>query len=130
MSICSARGMSGKALARALAALPLQVHVIDTRPDELHDLPRRCRRARGADAGGGGARRRRRAARFVILTHDHALDFLIAAEALKRADAPYVGMVGSRDQAGEVRELVSRRGRDASATAATCPADRRVRARG
>ena len=33
---------------------------------------------------------------YVILTHDHALDFLIAAEALKRDDAPYVGMVGSR----------------------------------
>ena len=35
---------------------------------------------------------------FVILTHDHALDFLIAAEALRRADAPYVGMVGSRSK--------------------------------
>ena len=34
--------------------------------------------------------------RFVILTHDHALDFMIAAEALKRTDAPYVGMVGCR----------------------------------
>ena len=33
---------------------------------------------------------------FVILTHDHALDFLIAAEALKRPDAAYVGMIGSK----------------------------------
>ena len=33
---------------------------------------------------------------YVILTHDHALDFMIAAEALKRTDAPYVGMVGSK----------------------------------
>ena len=33
---------------------------------------------------------------YVILTHDHALDFMIAAEALKRGDAPYIGMVGSR----------------------------------
>jgi xanthine dehydrogenase accessory factor len=32
---------------------------------------------------------------FVILTHDHALDFLIAREALARGDAAYVGMVGS-----------------------------------
>ncbi|TIO39832.1 MAG: xanthine dehydrogenase accessory protein XdhC, partial [Mesorhizobium sp.] len=31
-----------------------------------------------------------------ILTHDHALDFLIVAEALKRDDAAYVGMIGSK----------------------------------
>jgi xanthine dehydrogenase accessory factor len=35
---------------------------------------------------------------FVILTHDHALDFLIAAEALQRPDAPYVGMIGSQSK--------------------------------
>jgi xanthine dehydrogenase accessory factor len=33
---------------------------------------------------------------YVIVTHDHALDFLIAQEALARADSPYVGMIGSR----------------------------------
>jgi xanthine dehydrogenase accessory factor len=33
---------------------------------------------------------------FAILTHDHALDFLIVAEALKRNDAAYVGMIGSK----------------------------------
>ncbi|MEL6794670.1 MAG: XdhC family protein, partial [Pseudomonadota bacterium] len=36
-----------------------------------------------------------RGAAFVVLTYDHALDFLIAAEALKRSDAAYVGMIGS-----------------------------------
>ena len=35
-------------------------------------------------------------AAFVVLTHDHALDFLIAREALARGDAAYVGMIGSR----------------------------------
>jgi xanthine dehydrogenase accessory factor len=33
---------------------------------------------------------------FAILTHDHALDFLIVAEALKRDDTAYVGMIGSK----------------------------------
>ena len=32
----------------------------------------------------------------MVLTHDHALDFLIAREALARGDAAYVGMIGSR----------------------------------
>jgi xanthine dehydrogenase accessory factor len=31
----------------------------------------------------------------VILTHDHALDFLIAREALSRTDLAYTGMIGS-----------------------------------
>ena len=35
-------------------------------------------------------------AAFIVLTHDHALDFLIAREALARGDAAYVGMIGSR----------------------------------
>ncbi|MBN9346735.1 MAG: xanthine dehydrogenase accessory protein XdhC [Devosia sp.] len=88
-------GHVGKALARALAALPLQVHVIDTRPDELHDLPAGVE-ARAVPMPEAVVRTAPAGAAFVILTHDHALDFLIAAEALKRADAPYVGMVGSR----------------------------------
>ncbi|RYE09089.1 MAG: xanthine dehydrogenase accessory protein XdhC [Hyphomicrobiales bacterium] len=87
-------GHVGTALARALAALPLNVHVVDTRPDELADLPEGVDAkavpmpeavVRGAPAGSA----------YVILTHDHALDFMIAMEALKRADSPYVGMVGS-----------------------------------
>jgi xanthine dehydrogenase accessory factor len=32
---------------------------------------------------------------FVVLTHDHSLDFLITSEALARGDARYVGMIGS-----------------------------------
>lgn len=87
-------GHVGKALARALAALPLQVHVIDTRPDELRDLPVGIE-ARAVPMPEAVVRSAPAGSSFVILTHDHALDFLIAAEALKRADAPYVGMVGS-----------------------------------
>ena len=43
------------------------------------------------------------ASSYVILTHDHALDFLIGAEALKRSDAPYVGMVGSKTKRAKFR---------------------------
>ena len=38
-----------------------------------------------------------------MLTHDHALDFLIVAEALKRADAAYVGMIGSKTKKATFR---------------------------
>lgn len=88
-------GHVGKALARALAALPLQVHVIDTRPDELVGLPAGVD-ARAVPMPEAVVRAAPAGSAFVILTHDHALDFMIAAEALKRADSPYVGMVGSK----------------------------------
>jgi xanthine dehydrogenase accessory factor len=88
-------GHLGKALAKALVALPLSVHVIDTRPDELHDLPNTVE-ARAVPMPESVVRAAPAGSVFVILTHDHALDFLIAAEALKRADATYVGMVGSK----------------------------------
>ena len=88
-------GHVGKALARALAALPLQVHVIDTRPDELTDLPTGVE-ARALPMPEAAVRSAPDGSAYVILTHDHALDFLIAAEALKRSDSPYVGMVGSK----------------------------------
>ncbi|OEO29965.1 xanthine dehydrogenase accessory protein XdhC [Devosia insulae DS-56] len=95
-------GHVGHALARALSALPLKVHVVDTRPDELTNLPENVEThavampeavVRSAPRGSG----------FVILTHDHALDFLIAAEALQRADAPYIGMVGSKTKRARFR---------------------------
>jgi xanthine dehydrogenase accessory factor len=88
-------GHVGKALARSLVALPVHVHVIDTRPDELHDLPAGVE-AKAVPMPEAVVRSAPAGSAFVILTHDHALDFLIAAEALKRADARYVGMVGSK----------------------------------
>jgi xanthine dehydrogenase accessory factor len=88
-------GHVGKALARALSPLPLSVHVIDTRPDELHDLPPGID-ARAVPMPEAVVRTAPQGSAFAILTHDHALDFMIAAEALKRDDAAFIGMVGSK----------------------------------
>lgn len=88
-------GHVGHALARALSLLPLRVHVIDTRPEELTGLPENVE-ARAVAVPEAVVRSAPEGSCYVILTHDHALDFLIASEALKRGDAPYVGMVGSR----------------------------------
>lgn len=95
-------GHVGHALARALAALPLKVHVVDTRPDELVDLPATVE-THAVALPEAMVRSAPEGSSFVILTHDHALDFLIAAEALQRPDAPYVGMVGSRTKKARFR---------------------------
>lgn len=87
-------GHVGQALARAMALLPARTTVVETRPEALDGLPDGVEGRLAAvpeeavrDAPPGSA--------FVVLTHDHALDFLIVAEALRRADAAYVGMIGS-----------------------------------
>jgi xanthine dehydrogenase accessory factor len=87
-------GHVGLALARALAPLPLSLTVVETRAEALEGLPVEVAtrhvampESLVADMPAGGA--------AVILTHDHALDFLIAREALSRSDLAYVGMIGS-----------------------------------
>ncbi|MGV8854401.1 MAG: xanthine dehydrogenase accessory protein XdhC [Devosia sp.] len=87
-------GHVGRALAQMLALLPVQLSVIDTRRDELELLPAHIT-ARAVAMPEAVVRTAALGSSFVILTHDHALDFLIAQEALARPDSPYVGMVGS-----------------------------------
>ena len=102
-------GHVGRALAAALAPLPLRAIVIETRAEELKGLaaPVETRLAAMPEAlvrdirPGGAA---------VILTHDHALDFLIAAEALGRADLAYVGMIGSKTKRGVFANWLAREG--------------------
>ena len=87
-------GHVGQALARSLALLPLQVTVVDTRADELAGLPPGVT-GKVAAMPEAVVRQAPQGSAYLILTHDHALDFLICAEALGRDDAPYVGMIGS-----------------------------------
>lgn len=87
-------GHVGRALADQLQHLPVKCHLLDSRSDEIalctaNVEKRVCAipeaEVRTAPAGSA----------FVVLTHDHSLDFLLASEALKRQDAAYVGMIGS-----------------------------------
>ncbi|MER8464447.1 xanthine dehydrogenase accessory protein XdhC [Mesorhizobium sp. M1409] len=88
-------GHVGQALASTISLLPVHGVVIETRAEALEGMPETVEmrltpmpeaEVRNAPAGTA----------FAILTHDHALDFLIVAEALKRDDAAYVGMIGSK----------------------------------
>jgi xanthine dehydrogenase accessory factor len=115
-------GHVGDALALALSLAPLRVVLVDTREDALEasTVPRieTCLtpmpEAVVRDAPAGSS--------FVILTHDHALDFLIAAEALKRDDAAYVGMIGSKTKRATFRNWLSREsGNPALSENLVCP---------
>ncbi len=115
-------GHVGHALGEALSLLPLRVTVVETRPEALEGLPDTVLRkltpvpeevVQAAPAHSS----------FVVLTHDHALDFLIVAEALRRDDAAYVGMIGSRTKRATFEHWYLREagGTPADAARLVCP---------
>lgn len=115
-------GHVGHALASAFALLPLNVVVVETRTEALDGMPDNVvtrltpmpeEMVREAPAGTA----------FVVLTHDHALDFLIVGEALKRDDAAYVGMIGSKTKKATFRSwfLKTAGGNEAQYARLVCP---------
>lgn len=109
-------GHVGRALSRALSLLPLRPILIDQRPPEIARAPGETRltplpEAEIRDAPYGTS--------HIIVTHDHALDFLLAAEALRRMDAPYIGMIGSQTKLAQFRRFARAQGLDTDRL--TCP---------
>lgn len=95
-------GHVGQALAASLALLPIHAVVIETRAEALEGMPETVE-TRLTPMPEAEIRKAPPGAAFAILTHDHALDFLIVTEALKRDDAAYVGMIGSKTKKATFR---------------------------
>ena len=116
-------GHVGRALARALLPLPLKPILVDTRPEELAlvDVPvEQCLTALPEAV----IRNAPSSSSYLILTHDHALDFLLAREALARDDAAYVGMIGSKSKRATFGHWLKREVPDQAAnqlSALICP---------
>lgn len=87
-------GHVGRALANVLQYMPVTCVLIDPRPEEIAlntaNVETRISVMPEADIWNAPA-----GSAFIVLTHDHALDFLLTAAALERGDAAYVGMIGS-----------------------------------
>lgn len=87
-------GHVGRALADLFQHLPVRCILIDQRAEELAlcnaDVDTRQSAIPEIDIATAPA-----GSAFVVLTHDHALDFLLASAALQRGDAGYVGLIGS-----------------------------------
>jgi xanthine dehydrogenase accessory factor len=115
-------GHVGRALAAALALLPVRAALIDQRAEELDrapaDVPTRLTPLPEAEVT-----RAAPGAAFVVATHDHALDFLIAGAALDRGDAAYVGLIGSASKWARFRAWRLRTGAapEAAVRGLTCP---------
>lgn len=113
-------GHVGRALADQLQHLPVRCVLVDSRREELASCtaavtqlctPLPEAEVRAAPAGSA----------FVVLTHDHALDFLLTSEALARGDARWVGMIGSATKRAQFARFVRRDCAGLSMEALHCP---------
>ena len=113
-------GHVGRALADLLQHLPVRTVLIDPRAEELKlcqaDVETRLSALPEHDivtAPAGSA--------FVVLTHDHGLDFLLASEALAKGDAAYVGLIGSATKRVKFRNWCKNQSDGLSIDTLICP---------
>ncbi len=104
-------GHVGQATAKVFASLNCNLTVVDHRLEFLEILPTRVRKVQveldgyaktAADALGGTM--------HLIMTRGHATDLPILAEVLRRGDAAYVGVIGSRVKGRALRAALLERG--------------------
>lgn len=89
-------GHVAKALVSVLSGLPFRITWIDEREDEFPaQLPEGVTRVVSDDPVGEIDGQPANSF-YLVMTHNHQLDFELAARILKRGDARYFGMIGSR----------------------------------
>lgn len=113
-------GHVGRALAGFFERLPVRAILIDSRAQELRLCTARVELRRTALAE-AEIRTASPGSAFIVLTHDHALDFLLTAEALERGDAAYVGMIGSATKRRRFERFARDLPEPVSSEALICP---------
>lgn len=113
-------GHVGRALALQLQHLPVKCILIDSRSIELlkckADVEKRLCAIPERDI-----RLSPKGSAYVILTHNHSLDFILSAAALDRGDANYVGMIGSRTKRAKFIKWYSENYKGKSTEKFICP---------
>lgn len=112
-------GHVGQALARALAPLPLNTHIVDSRQEWLGKAPNSATQTLTAIPEATLAQTKPGDA-VVIMTHDHGQDFLLAEAALNRPRLAYTGMIGSTSKRKVLEAQLARTG-GPDPTPLTCP---------
>ena len=109
-------GHVGHAIATLLATLDVRCDWIDERDDAFPPTttlgtpwPDSVQR-RVVDGAEGEVALAPAGAFFLVLTHDHALDLRITEAALRRDDAGFVGVIGSKSKRERFRHRLAQRG--------------------
>ncbi|SEJ27218.1 molybdenum cofactor sulfurylase [Sphingobium sp. AP50] len=112
-------GHVGQAIARHVQQLPFRLAWFDTRPlfetiDGVAIVPEDAIAQCVAEAPDDAA--------MLILTHDHALDYLLTRAALRRSPIAFVGLIGSQTKRARFQSRLERDGLPDTARARlTCP---------
>jgi xanthine dehydrogenase accessory factor len=110
-------GHVAQALIRLMAELPFDVTWVDSRaellpaplPDNVHPL---CVRAPTNTVNSAPV-----GARFLVMTHDHGLDYALCRKILERNDFAWLGLIGSKSKGARFRSRLARDGVDAETIA-------------
>ncbi|WP_204115850.1 xanthine dehydrogenase accessory protein XdhC [Shimia biformata] len=113
-------GHTGRAMADLFQHLPVACVLVDPRAEELQLNTAQVETVLTALPEAVICSAPPRSA-FVVLTHDHALDFLLTSEALARRDAAYVGMIGSATKRASFESFVRKQCGPLSTDALVCP---------
>jgi xanthine dehydrogenase accessory factor len=116
-------GHVGQALVRVLAELALfDITWIDSRAELFPTGIAECVTTHACDAPEHSIADAPTGARYVVLTHDHALDYELCRRILLRGDASGVGLIGSASKSARFRSRLLRDGISREALAGlTCP---------
>jgi len=116
-------GHVGQALVRVLAELALfDITWIDSRAELFPAAAADCVTSYACAAPADSVAEAPAGTRYVVLTHDHALDYELCRRILLRGDAAGVGLIGSASKAARFRSRLLRDGLSREALAGlTCP---------
>ena len=115
-------GHVGRAIVDTMSALPMRIRWVDSRGDEFpvavaNNVEIICTDSPEAEVDLANPD-----SYFLVLTHDHALDQLLAEQILKRDDFAYFGLIGSKGKRRMFETRMQRRGIDAQKfMRMTCP---------
>lgn len=89
-------GHVGRALASILSELPCRLHWVDSRASEFPEVLASNTVKHAVDDISEVVAKLPAQSYYLVMTHEHALDFEIIEQALKRQDARYIGLIGSQ----------------------------------
>lgn len=115
-------GHVGKAVAAALAPLPFALTWVDARGDVFPgDMPKDVTKLIAAqpDMAVGDAPKN---TYFLVMTHSHPLDQAVCEAVLRRGDAAYLGLIGSKTKKAQFLSRLKAKGlSEVQLSALTCP---------
>lgn len=103
-------GHVGQAIVRALSDLPFDITWVESRPGVLPTALPANVRALEAPQPAGLLSEASKDAKYLVLTHDHALDYSLCHAILQRDAFAWLGLIGSKSKAASFRSRLRKDG--------------------